>query len=63
MSDGIKSIHAAYLAKYQAAGHMNPEAAAEYATQDFVNLLKGQPQHAEQLIAEQLEDMRKAVAA
>ena len=47
-------------ANYKADGNIHPEVAAQFAVESVLHMLKGQPQYAEQLIDEEIEDAIKA---
>lgn len=45
---------------YKADGNMHPEVAAQFAVEAVLHMIKGQPQYAEQLLDEEIEDAIKA---
>jgi hypothetical protein len=47
-------------AKYTADGNMHPELAAQFDVESFIQMVSGQPQYADQLIDEEIEDSIKA---
>lgn len=47
--------------KYKAQGDSHPEAAAKFDVEGFLNLLKNQMIHIDQLIDEEIEDTRKTI--
>lgn len=58
----LKELLALKTAKHKAAGVYLAEFAAQLDVEAVLRLIAGQPMHAAQLLAEELEDTRKAIA-
>lgn len=57
MISKIAKLKAMYIEKY--AGHSNPDAAANFAIEDFMNIAKHQMQYFDQLIDEEIENVER----
>lgn len=58
----LQALLALKTAKHKAAGVPHAEFAAQLDVESVLRLIAGQPAHAAQLLAEELEDTRKAIA-
>ena len=60
MNDKINKLKAMYMEKYADSG--NPEVAASFAIEDFMNIAKHQMQYFDQLVDEEIEDLEASRA-
>jgi len=60
MKNKIAKLLKIKTANYKMDGNMHPEVAAQFAVEAILHMIKGQPQYAEQLIDEEIEDAIKA---
>ena len=57
---GIAKLFEIKMANFKMDGNMHPEIAAQFAVEAVLHMIRGQPQFAEQLISEEIEDDIKA---